>query len=102
MDKPKEKTEGRVSQLASDTLRRAPLLGRKISRRLSLVTRAPSLLLNRNYQVTGSRESIRIRAPRPRKVRSFHVTVVLPDACRRTVSTCRPEPANRGRQEQHL
>ncbi|KAF0287434.1 hypothetical protein FJT64_014128 [Amphibalanus amphitrite] len=84
MEKNKEKTETRVTQLASSTLRRAPMLGRKITRRLSLVTRVPSLLTNRNYQVTGSRESIRIRAPRPRKVRSFHVTVVLPDDSQRT------------------
>ena len=83
-----DKAETRVTQLASATIRRAPMLGRKITRRLSLVTRVPSLLVNRNYQVTGSRESIRIRPPRPRKVRSFHVTVVLPDDSQRTVSTC--------------
>ena len=82
-----DKMETRVSQLAGSTLRRAPMLGRKITRRLSLVTRVPSLLVNRNYQVTGSRESIRIRPPRPRKVRSFHVTVVLPDESQRTVSS---------------
>ena len=90
MDKTMDKAETRVTQLASATIRRAPMLGRKITRRLSLVTRVPSLLVNRNYQVTGSRESIRIRPPRPRKVRSFHVTVVLPDESQRTVSTCPP------------
>ena len=59
-------------------------LGRRISRRLSLVVRVPSLLASRT--LSRSRESVITQPSSDARTRAFRVTVQLPGGAQRTVS----------------
>ncbi|KAJ9577106.1 hypothetical protein L9F63_006314, partial [Diploptera punctata] len=60
-------------------------LGRKLSRRLSLVTKVPNMIsIKLKQELGGSRDSLRTnRASQPR---SFEITAIAPDKTQRIVS----------------
>ena len=73
-----------MDEAEAAAVRRRPPLGRRISRRLSLVVRVPSLLASR--ALARSRESISLQPPPVIRTRAFRTTVLLPGGTQRTVS----------------
>lgn len=58
-------------------------LGRKLSRRLSLVTKVPNLIGTKLKSEFGSRDSLAFRR---RDNRQLEITIIAPDKSQRTVS----------------
>ncbi|PSN53407.1 hypothetical protein C0J52_21383 [Blattella germanica] len=63
-------------------------LGRKLSRRLSLVTKVPNMISVRlKQELGGSRDSL--RTSRGLQQRNFEITTIAPDKTQRIVSAFR-------------
>ncbi|XP_066996217.2 uncharacterized protein [Anabrus simplex] len=74
----------------SGTVSRRSKLGRKLSRRLSLVTKVPGLISGKLKQELGSRDSLRIRGSSRQQQRSFEVTTIAPDKTQRILPAVSP------------
>lgn len=60
-------------------------IGRKISRRLSLVTKVPNMIsIKLKQELGGSRDNL--RANRTSQIRNFEITAIAPDKTQRIVS----------------